>query len=319
MSQARFTSRDDRFHFAELGDDWWATETAWFSFHHPERRLGGWLYTMVRPNIGTVAGGAWVWDDSAYLPWEVLYSANYSALELPRDQDLDDCRLPTGVAIKVLEPGQRYALGYDDGDRLRADLRFDGVMPPEPLTAAGSTFGRAQHFDQLGRVSGEIVLHGERIVIDCIGMRDRSWGGRSETRPRQAAYVTGAAGPDHGFLVVTNARPEGDLAAHGFLRRDGVTVGLARGERRVERDPRHGWVTRIGLNARDMTGREFGASGVPVSRIIINRHTFIDINSLVRWELDGAVAWGEDQDMWPVHRWARARREPVPRIPPDAR
>ena len=38
--------------------------------------------------------------------------------------------------------------------------------------------------------------------------------------------------------------------------------------------------------------------------MIINRHTFIDINSLVRWELDGAVAWGEDQDMWPVHRWA---------------
>jgi hypothetical protein len=56
----------------------------------------------------------------------VLYSANYSALELPRDQDLDDCRLPTGVAIKVLEPGQRYALGYDDGDRLRpADLPME--------------------------------------------------------------------------------------------------------------------------------------------------------------------------------------------------
>jgi hypothetical protein len=122
MSEHRFTARDDRFHFAELGDDWWATETAWFSFHHPERCLGGWFYTIVRPNIGTVAGGAWVWDDSAYLPWEVLYSA----LELPRDQDLDDCRLPTGVAIKVLEPGQRYALGYDDGDRLRpADLPME--------------------------------------------------------------------------------------------------------------------------------------------------------------------------------------------------
>jgi hypothetical protein len=67
----------------------------------------------VRPNIGTVAGDAWVWDDSAYLPWEVRYSANYSALELPRDQDLDDCRLPTGVAIKVLEPGQRYGAALD--------------------------------------------------------------------------------------------------------------------------------------------------------------------------------------------------------------
>jgi hypothetical protein len=38
-------------------------------------------------------------------------------------------------------------------------------------------------------------------------------------------------------------------------------------------------------------------------------HTFIDINSLVRWNINGDVAWGEDQDMWPVHRWARMRRE----------
>jgi hypothetical protein len=309
MSEHRFTARDDRFHFAEMGDDWWATETAWFSFHHPERRLGGWFYTMVRPNIGTVAGGAWVWDDRAFLPWDVLYSANYSALELPRDQDLDDCRLPTGVAIKVLEPCQRYALGYDDGDRLRADLRFEGVMPPEPLTAVGSTFGSAHHFDQFGRVSGELILHGERIPIDCIGIRDRTWGRRPENRPRQAAYVTGAADPDHGFLAVTTVRPEGDLVACGFLRRDGTTVSLAAGERRVERDPREGWVTGITLTARDVAGRELNATGVPVSRIIINRHTFIDINSLIRWELEGAVAWGEDQDMWPVHRWAGVRRE----------
>ena len=64
---AVFTADDDGLH--ALSDRWWETETAWFSFHHPERRLGGWLYTMVRPNIGTVAGGAWVWDDTAWLPW----------------------------------------------------------------------------------------------------------------------------------------------------------------------------------------------------------------------------------------------------------
>src|SRR4030095_7209007 len=125
-----FTARDDRFHFAELGDDWWATETAWFSFHHPERKLGGWLYTLARPNIGTLAGGAWVWDHTAYLPWEVLYSANYSALRIPRDQDLDDCQLPTGVSIKAIEPGSAYTLGYHDGDRFSADLRFDSVLRP---------------------------------------------------------------------------------------------------------------------------------------------------------------------------------------------
>ncbi len=309
MTDRIFTPRDDGFHFDQMSNDWWETETAWFSFHHPERRLGGWLYTMVRPNIGTVAGGAWVWDHTASLPWEALYSANYSALELPTEQNLTDIVLPTGVSIRVIEPCTSYALGYADGERFQASLRFDAVMPPEPLTAPGSTFGRAHHFDQIGRVHGELQLHGERIAIDCLAMRDRTWGRRPEDRPRQAAYITGAASPDQGFLAVTNVRPEGDLVAFGFLRRDGYTVPLAQGERFLERDPVQGWISRIELRATDAEGRTLVAVGEPVSRIIINRHTFIDINSLVRWDINGDVAWGEDQDMWPVHRWARVRRE----------
>jgi hypothetical protein len=309
MAEQRvFTARDDRFHFDEMGGDWWATETAWFSFCHPERRLGGWLYTMARPNIGTVAGGAWIWDDSAYLPWEVLYSANYTTLQLPCDQDLDDITLPTGVSIKVIEPCMSYALGYNDSERLKASLRFDGMMPPEPLTSTGSTFGHAHHFDQIGRVTGEVVLHGETLAIDCLAIRDRTWGRRPEDRPRQAAYVTGVATAAHGFLAVTNAEPECNSVAHGFLRRDARTARLTQGERRIERDATSGWITRIELHARDAEERELVAVGEPVSRIIINRHTFIDINSLVRWTIDGEIGWGEDQDMWPVHRWSRMRR-----------
>ena len=47
----------------------------------------------------------------------------------------------------------------------------------------------------------------------------------------------------------------------------------------------------------------------PVSRMIINRHSFIDINSLIRWDLDGVEAWGEDQDMWPVLTFADRQRQ----------
>ena len=303
-----FTAADDGFHFDVMSDRWWETETSWFSFHHPQRKLGGWFYTMVRPNIGTVAGGIWVWDDTAHLPWEVPYSANYSALQLPPDADLRDIVLPSGVSIRVIEPTMAYALGFDDGDRLHVELRFDGVMAPEPLTAVGSTFGSAHHFDQFGRITGHLILHDERVDIDCIGMRDRTWGPRPEHRPRQAAYVTGAGDADNGFLAVTNLRPEGELVAYGFLRRDGRTVSLAGGERRVERDPAEGWITKITIASTDADGRQLLAVGEPVSRIIINRHTFIDINSLVRWDVDGTTQWGEDQDMWPVHTFSAAKR-----------
>ncbi len=99
------------------------------------------------------------------------------------------------------------------------------------------------------------------------------------------------------------------MIAYGFLRREGVTAPLVEGTRVTERDDDHRWITQVRLAARDTLGRTLNATGTSRSRIVINRHTFIDINSLVRWEMDGATGWGEDQDMWPVHRWSRVRRE----------
>ena len=95
------TPEDDNFHFASMGDRWWMTETSWFAFCAPERKLGGWFYTMCRPNIGTVAGGAWVWDDSAHLPWEALYSRNLTALRIPENPNLNDITFPTGTSIRI--------------------------------------------------------------------------------------------------------------------------------------------------------------------------------------------------------------------------
>ena len=308
---AVFGAADDAFHAHLSDDDWWFTETAWYSFHHAERNLGGWFYTMVRHNIGTVAGGAWVWDDTASTPWEVLYSSNLSATQLPEGADLRDVVLPTGVSIRAEEPTLSYRLGYNDPGRFTADLRFAAAAPPRALVSTRSTFGTAAHFDQIGHVTGSIELQGERIAIDCWSMRDRTWGRRPETRPRQAAYVTGAGEGGTGFLAVTNTRDGTDRVAYGFVQRADTQVSLVDGERTVVRDPA-GWVAEIRIDAVDAAGRPFVATGRSRSRIIINRHSFIDINSLIRWELQGddsgVVWWGEDQDMWPMHRFSDARR-----------
>ena len=305
---ADFTARDDGFHFAQMSDRWWETETAWFAFCHPARKLGGWLYTMARPNIGTVAGGAWVWDDTAHLPWEVPYSANYTALRLPRDQDLTDIALPTGVRIRALEPLTRYALGFEDEGRLTLDLTYTAVMPPRPLRKGDSSFKHLNHFDQFGHVGGTMVLHGERIDIDCLAIRDRSWGPRPEHRPGKSAYVTGIASKDDAFLAVTKWNDDADPIAYGFMIRDGETGDLVSGRRIVERDPATGWVRRIVIEGRDEFGRALHAEGERLSGIVINRHSFIDSNGLIAWNINGKKGHGEDQDMWPVHRWSEFRR-----------
>lgn len=303
-----FAPRDDDFHFAEMGDRWWMTETSWFSFCNPEHKLGGWLYTMARPNIGTVAGGAWVWDDTAHLPWEILYNANYTALRLPRDQDLSDIRLPTGVAIRAVERTRVYDLGFEDEPHCRMALRFEGLMEPRPLRKAGSPFGGASHFDQFGRVTGEVRL-GDRVVpIDCLAMRDRSWGPRPEHRPKKSAYVTGIASPRDAFLAVTRHEGEREVIAYGFMIRDGEAADLVSGTREVERDPATGWVTRISITGEDALGRRLEAEGTRLSGLIINRHSFIDSNGLIAWSINGHEGHGEDQDMWPIHDWAAMRR-----------
>lgn len=308
-NEPAITARDDSFHFDEMSDRWWITETAWFSFCKPERNLGGWLYSMFRPNIGTVAGGAWVWDDTACLPWEVPYSANYTALRIPEGQDLTDITLPTGVSMKVLEPLTKYRLGVEDEDRIRADLTFEAVMPPRPLRKPGSSFQKLSHFDQFGRVSGSLVLHGETIDIDCLAIRDRSWGPRPEHRPGRSAYVTGIATEGDCFLAVTKWNDPDYHLAYGFHMQDGVIADIVEGQRFVERDPATGFVSRITIEATDELGRKLVARGRRLSGIVLNRHSFIDSNSLIEWDINGKTGHGEDQDMWPVHAWSAMRRE----------
>jgi hypothetical protein len=173
-----------------MSDRWWETETAWFAFCAPERKLGGWLYSMARPNIGTIAGGCWIWDDTASVPWEVPYSANYTALRLPRDQDLTDIALPTGVSIKALAPLTRYKLGFADEDRLtvnraRRVQRFlsqpftvaeqftgvKGVMVPIEETIRGFNMildGELDHLPELAFLNvgtiDEAIAKGKKIL-----------------------------------------------------------------------------------------------------------------------------------------------------------
>lgn len=51
------------------------------------------------------------------------------------------------------------------------------------------------------RVRGELLLHGERIGIDRLPMRDRSWGLRPEHRPKRTTYVTAVCDVAHGRRV----------------------------------------------------------------------------------------------------------------------
>ena len=113
-----FTAADDAFHFDVMSDRWWETETSWFSFHHAERRLGGWFYSMIRPNIGTVAGGAWVWDDTA--------------VPTPSPYFFEDDPAVLGAPFLVMErvPGECPSPWGGEGRRFYESAAARGVLGP---------------------------------------------------------------------------------------------------------------------------------------------------------------------------------------------
>lgn len=112
------TPDDDRFHPAT--DHWWETETAWFAFSIPERRIGDWFYNQVLATQQVCNGGAWVWDDS---PGDALYSSNQKGLALPPIDELD---LRVGPPPNVARPDHALAPPHRAAGHRRARPRAAG-------------------------------------------------------------------------------------------------------------------------------------------------------------------------------------------------
>ena len=126
---------DDEFHPADTDDPYW-TETCWFTFAVPERRLSGQLYPFFRTNQGVCAAAAYVWDESGDQPWNVRYAKNFWHLRIP-EQPLSDISLPNGIRYRCVEPRHRYDLAYDDpdGDDLHIRLNYTSVARPNYIWA----------------------------------------------------------------------------------------------------------------------------------------------------------------------------------------
>ncbi|MET0986548.1 MAG: hypothetical protein ABW034_14195 [Steroidobacteraceae bacterium] len=294
---------DDNFHPPRT-NGWWEHETQWYWFFAPERKLGGWSYHYVRPNIGVSGGGVLIFDETAWHHVETPYYTSYWNQPLPESKDLRDCRWPSGSHIKVIEPMRRYHLTFKDRDILSYDLDWTAIM--EPWVAADGDPPLTRHIDQHGHVTGELILHGERIAIDCLAMRDRSW---HHLRPEGwkdqwggGTWASAAASRDLSFL---GAGPS------GFLVQDGVRAALVEGKLERERDPQHGFMRKISVDAIDELGRKLVANGESVSRMampIPGVHGVV-WTSLVKYTLNGVACWGEDQDAWPINLWSAMRRE----------
>ena len=292
---------DDMFHPPESSDPWW-TETIWFSWMVPERNLLGYWYTVFRPNIGVVFGGVLVFDHTAVLPWEIpVFDWNWHQPMPASGVDLRDLNVLNDMTLQCVEHGRRFRFGYT-AEHVAFDLTYEALMQPM-LSRHTPPFNHGNHIDQPGRVTGSFMLHGESIPVDCIAMRDRSWGIRTPRRQPKLGYCHATAGPDSSFLAITIDRKGVDGLVGGYLMRDGQWEALVSGERRVVRDA-GGRPAEVTLQATDAAGRDLEAVGTTVSRQVFTAYPDMFCwNSLARWHYDGVDAWGEDQDIWHPRKW----------------
>lgn len=298
---------DDRLHPGRTEDRSW-TETAWFAAAVPERGLAVWTYPLFRPELGVMSCGIYVWEPGAEELWQLPYYRTWWHLPLPDDLDLTGFRLPNGLGYECLEPLSEYRVTYADGEELELDLTFRALHPPHPV---GVVDGGHGHLDQFGSVRGEIVLGGERIEVDCVEMRDRTWSPRRESRKR--AFVTYSYGHDgggRGFHLSTRFDPAlgGNRLLTGFRLDGGAVREMAEGSCEVERDAA-GRPRRVRLAASAADGEGFEATGEVVSRLSMPSTPWFVWACLVRWRLaDGTEAFGEHQDTWsPAALRARRR------------
>lgn len=336
-----FVPEDDTYH--KLSDDPWETETNWWSFNVPERRIGCWLHAGYQPNRGTVTWRVFVWDPSGADPGRLAYYRRETDVPMPPAADLRDFTFPGGgYSVKMLTPLTDYQVTYaDDEADFAIELEHRSVHPPQRFTPGEAPAMFNPHLDQLGRITGALKLHGERIPIDCHSVRDRTWGPRGghHSQSQKTEYVRGAyrvlhpGGPrwreierergrgriqyifGHtdartGFLSFVRPQ-DGDAAGWsplnvGWLLKDGQFQRLDKAKSRMRnfRDPVTGWSAHMEVDLTDVTGRTMEAEGFAVSHMC---ESASGSNALMRWEYEGKLGWGEDQDGWRLDHFTKMR------------
>lgn len=307
------TATDDDFHLGTSGDGSW-TETAWFAAQVPERGLCVWTYPLFRHELGVMSCGIYVWGPGTEELWELPYYRTWWHLPIPDGIRATGFELANGLSYECLDPLTRYRVRYTDGEAIEFDTTFTALHPPHEV---GVEPGGHGHFDQFGRVTGELTLNGERLEIDCVEMRDRTWSPRRESR--QGAYVSysyGASPSGSGFHASTRYSPRKGRATMltGYVLRDGQTRALADAHCAVDRDER-GRPVRVRVEGTEAGGATLEATGEVVSRLAMPSTPWFVWACVVRWTLpDGSEALGEHQDTWSpglLRRFLRAGRLPA--------
>ena len=243
-----------------VGDDSSWSESYYFNFVDPESKVAMFTRMGFRPGNG--------WADALH----VIYlegrriAFTYGRRDIERDLSLYDGDLSAGaLSLECISPHERWQIRYagpaqdiPDGEVLliRSKQRPEGWFEPAELEMSldfdcltqphYASQGEHGHFEQSGRVTGEIRLGEETWQVNGYGVRDKSWGPRDWGVGSQGGGASGgearedsASGPQpfvNWFSMNFGAdtalggscflQPDGSMRGAGWLQRQGESTDL---------------------------------------------------------------------------------------------
>jgi hypothetical protein len=289
----------DTFHTWDTANPNWI-ETFWFGAWIPEVATTIYIYQWFRPVLGIYGGGCFVWDDTAYLPWDIPVFHYDVNRPLAGPADLRSLSLDCGTTLESIVEGQAYKIGFRRGDTEIA-LRFDAMTPPDIVTAKGLTEFFNGHIDQSGRYTGTLRLGSREHAIDCFGIRDRSWGPRVITDDIRLNYCHGQSA-DLAFVAYSKPADVAETVFKGYLSIGGKSLEIVKGERRTRF--RNSVLSEIEIAMTDSGGRRLEARGVPLNTMVYQPYPgLVNWLYLMRWTIGSTVIYGEEQDVWSLPLW----------------
>jgi hypothetical protein len=298
-----FDERDDRFHPSE-SQDRMLTETVWWNFYIPEENIDAEVYLNFRRNLAVTSAGIYFWDRFCRHFTDALHFDARSYLPLPKG-DLDDFELANGLRMRVVDPLAKYEIAYVGSRGVKLEMEFNALAAPVGFTTPSTDPERASfapgHFDQVGRVTGRLVLPHARYDIDCITQRDRSWGGIRREDPDYPPDVGWHSAHFSSELWLQcwlwHQEPVANDLQAGIVYKGGRPVPLVKAERRTAQDQSGVEARTIDLQLTDAEDEVYSLRGTVRNMFPWpGWFNMVGFAGLVQWEWNGRIGWGEVHD-----------------------
>lgn len=313
-------------------------ETIFLIFSVPEAGISGNAYFLGRPNAGVCLSSIYLHQGIIEHAGAADYSDAQMHVKCP--EKLSDFTLSSGLAIKGSNHARDYRIRYEGEDGLcRFDLSFTGLMDPfdpldpnqnpmlehfggntEEASGAGDSWSKG-HYDLVGRIQGDLELHGHKFKVDCVDGLDRSWGPRAEWNSTPVSWMHMTFGDDLAFhlimsLDVMNGQTVYTTFRFGYALVDGEVCAIVGAEVEAINAGMQG-IHRV-VRITDAKGRKWEMSGGAVASAPWHNAyaAFISYQTLYRWTMGNRVGFSNVTDVIGVttlsRKLSRLGRAPAP-------